>query len=371
MRARFFGILLLLLCLLPDGAPSSAFVRLDRGSAVLLDSATGREVARLSADGALVAAVADGRGGWFVGGSFTQLAGLRRVAIAHVLASGAVDRAWRASIGSASGRPVAVYTLARAGRRLFVAGPFGRVGGLRRPGLAALDARTGAVLRQWVPRPRAWPDVAALAVAGGRLLVARQSNYPVPGITAIRIHGAAVDRHWNPHLLLIGDAGNFNTLLPVGSRVYVAGSFHVSGLHRNGLIAVDAANGRVDRRWAPRTQNCSVCRGFAVLYGLAASDQRVYVSGDFGRINGVARDGIAALDPRSGAVDPSWRPAQGGSDTLRLALTGSRLYLGGMSGLRALDARAGAVIRLPPNQGPGQVLALTPSGRHLLVAGRT
>jgi trimeric autotransporter adhesin len=369
MRPRHFGSLLLLLFVLAGLTESSAAVR-DRGSAVLLNAATGREVAHLSANGAVVAAVADGSGGWFVGGSFSRLAGHDRVAIAHVLPSGAVDPAWRASIGSVSGRPVAVYSLARAGTRLFVGGPFGRVGGLRRPGLAALNSRTGAVLRQWVPRPRAWPDVAALAAAGGRLLVARNYTYPVPGITAIEISTARVDLHWNPRLLLIPDAGNFNTLLPFRDRVYVAGSFRASGLRRNGLVALAASDGRVDRSWAPRVQNCSVCAGFAVLYGLAASAHRVYVSGDFGRINGVARDGIAALNPHSGAVDPHWQPARGGKDILHLRLSGSRLYLGGMSGLRTLDARTGAALRLPRNHAPDEILTLSLSGRQLLVGGR-
>src|SRR5206468_6258952 len=109
----------------------------------LLDAKTGALVVRVDADGAVVAAIADGRGGWFVGGSFTRIGGERHVALAHVLRDGVVDPSWRASIGSASGRPVAVYALARAGSRLFVAGPFGRVGGLQRPGLAAIDARTG------------------------------------------------------------------------------------------------------------------------------------------------------------------------------------------------------------------------------------
>jgi hypothetical protein len=369
--------LLILLCLLPGAAARPALARLDRGSAVVLDRASGREVARLSANGALVAAVADGQGGWFVGGSFTRIGGQDRVAIAHVLPSGAIDPDWRAAIAGAKGRLPAVYALARAGRRLFVAGPFVRVGGLRRPGLAALDARTGAVLAHWAPRPRpsirnfTWPDIAVLAVAGGRLLVARNYNYPVPGITAIRIRTATVDWHWNPHLLMIGDAGNFNTLLPIRDRVYVAGSFHAGGLHRNGLVAVAASDGSVDRGWSPQAQNCPVCNGFAVLYGLAATKQRVYVSGGFRRINGVARDGIAALDLDSGAVQPSWRPERGGMDVLHFALSGLRLYLGGPSGLRALDARTGAVIRLPRNHAPGQVLALTISARQLLVAGRT
>lgn len=372
MRARPLGALslsLLVLLCLPPSAGTASGAR-DRGSAVVLDAATGREVARLSANGALVAAVADGRGGWFVAGSFSRLDRKERVAIAHLLPSGRVDPAWKASIGSASGRPVAVNALARDGTRLFIAGPFGLVGGLQRPGLAALDARTGKVLRDWAPRPRAWLDVAALAIVDGRLLVARNYSYPIPGITALGIQTGAVDRHWNPRLILIGDAGSFNTLLPVHARVYVAGSFHVRGVQRNGLAALAAADGSVDGPWAPRPENCSVCNGFAVLYGLAASAQRIYVSGSFARIDGVARPGIAALDPRSGAIDPNWKPARGANNVLHLALAGSRLYLGGLSGLAALTANTGGVIHLPADDAPGEVLALALSGGRLLVAGR-
>ena len=360
----------LLLCLPQIAGADLASGQPERGSIALLEATSGSEIAHVSANGAVVAAIPDGRAGWFVGGSFTRLGGLPRVALAHVLPNGVVDPAWRASVGSVSGRPVAINALARAGSRLFVAGPFGRVGGLQRPGLAAVDAGTGVVLRGWSPSPPAWLDVAALAVAGPRLLVARQSTYPTAGITALDVRTGAVDRRWNAHLLLIGDAGSFNTMLVHGSRVYVAGSFHVSGVHRNGLVALDAGSGRPDRRFAPQVPNCSVCNGFAVLYGLAVSNRRLYVTGYFGRVGGVPRNGVAAVDARTGAVDVGWRPGRGGRDIFRLALVGSRLYLGGMSGLWALDARTGAVPLVPESNAPPHVLALAVAGRRLLVAGR-
>jgi outer membrane protein assembly factor BamB len=363
---RFLGLVLLLSLL-----PGSASGLTDRGSAVVLDAASGAEIGHVAANGAVVAAVADGHDGWFVGGSFTRIGGRHRVAFAHLLPSGAVDPGWQASIGSASGRPVAVYALARTGSRLFVAGPFGRVGGLQRPGLAALDTRTGGVLRRWAPQPRAWLDVQALTVAGRRLLVARNWNYPVPGITALDTRTAKIDRRWNPHLRLIGDAGSFSTLLPFRSRVYVTGSFRVAGLDRSGLVALDARTGAPDRRWAPSVPNCSVCNGFAVLYGLAVSMQRVYISGAFSSIDGEPRNGVAAFDPQTGALDRGWKPARGSRDVFRLVLSGSRLYLGGSAGLWALDARTGATLRLPRNHAPRQVLALAPAGNRVLVAGRT
>jgi hypothetical protein len=360
----------LLLCLPHVAGAAFAGVRPEHGSIVLLDARSGSEIERLVANGAIVTAIADGRRGWFVGGSFTRMGGHRRVALAHLLPSGAVDPTWRASISSASGRPVAVYNLARAGSRLFVAGPFGRVGGLQRPGLAAVDTANGAVVRGWSPKPAAWLDVHELLVAGPRLLVARQIGYPKPGITALDVRTGAVDRRWDAHLRPIPGAGSFSTLVLRGPRVYVAGSFHVAGLSRNGLVAVDARSGRPDRRFAPRVPNCSICNGFAVLYGLAASDRRLYVSGHFERVAGVPRNGIAALDPRTGAIDLRWRPARARRDILDLALVGSRLYLGGRAGLYALDARNGVVVPLPHIASPREILSLAVSGRRLLVTGR-
>jgi hypothetical protein len=201
-------------------------------------------------------------------------------------------------------------------------------------------------------------------------LVAGQFNYPTAGVTALDARTGALDRRWNPHLRLIGDAGSFNGLLHQDGRVYVAGSFRVAGLRRNGLVALDARSGRPDRRWTPRPQNCSVCNHFAVLYGLAGSRSRLYVSGAFARIDGVARDGLAALDPRTGALIRRWQPARAGHAILHLSLSNDRLYAGGASGLFALRATTGARVRLPSLETPQQVLALTASGKELLVAGR-
>lgn len=116
--------------------------------------------------------------------------------------------------------------------------------------------------------------------------------------------------------------------------------------------------------------NCSVCNGFAVVYGLAVSAARLYVSGDFVQLGGRPRDGVAVLDPDTGAVDSNWRPGRGGRDVLHLALAGRALYLGGLSGLWALDIRTGARLPRPHVDAPRQVLALAVSGGQLLVGGR-
>jgi hypothetical protein len=61
--------------------------------------APGRAAARAGgANGVVEAAVADGRGGWFVGGSFTRLCDRRHVGIAHLLRGGTVDESWELEI---------------------------------------------------------------------------------------------------------------------------------------------------------------------------------------------------------------------------------------------------------------------------------
>ena len=95
----------------------------------------------------------------------------------------------------------------------------------------------------------------------------------------------------------------------------------------------------------------------------------MYVSGLFSRFAGVPRNGVVALDLRTGAVDRSWRPARGDQRILTIALAGDRLYVGTMDGLVALDAETGAAVQAP--EVPfSEVFPLAPSGRRLLVAGR-
>jgi len=101
----------------------------------------------------------DGRGGFFLGGDFTHVGAVACKSLAHVRASGAVDARW-------CPRPNGeVSVLARARGRLYFAGAFTRVRGLRRPGLAAVGAKTGRTT-SWRPgRPA--DSVRGLAVSGG------------------------------------------------------------------------------------------------------------------------------------------------------------------------------------------------------------
>jgi hypothetical protein len=117
--------------------------------------------------------------------------------------------------------------------------------------------------------------------------------------------------------------GRVDSILVVGNRVYLGGTFTtVNGVPRSRLAAIDASTGELTD-WAPRAST--------VVRALAASPDgsRIYVGGDFRSVNGVLGFGrLAAIDASTGALDASWKP-QADSVVRALATLGDRVYIGG------------------------------------------
>ncbi len=98
----------------------------------------------------------------------------------------------------------------------------------------------------------------------------------------------------------------------VGARVFVAGGT-VNGVAVAQPAALALTTGAVDATWQPpalakRTPDPSGTPYVPTLTQLATDGQRLYFSGDFERVAGTDRDGVAALSVDSGALDP-WDPA--------------------------------------------------------------
>jgi hypothetical protein len=213
------------------------------GGGVIARAGTGEFDAASSPpiDGNVLAAVADGDGGWYVDGVFDRVGGLRRNGIAHVEATGAVDPGWLAGGGDAScdfdqlavdgaaiyatcddGGVVGVdrhsgavlpwdpdadgyvTSIAAANGIVYLAGDFTHVGGQARAGLAAVDA--DGRLTPWDPRP-----APALEVDDPRIAIGPGAIYVVGGFTRIggepRDGIAALDptsgraTAWDPHVV--------------------------------------------------------------------------------------------------------------------------------------------------------------------------
>ena len=94
----------------------------------------------------------------------------------------------------------------------------------------------------------------------------------------------------------------------VGGRVFLAARV-VGGVAVPPPAALNAATGALDTGWTPPALTRRVPDPNGVPYqptltALATDGQRLYFSGDFERVGGADRDGVAALAVASGALDP-------------------------------------------------------------------
>jgi trimeric autotransporter adhesin len=312
------------------------------------------------AGGYVYAALPDGAGGWYIGGTFTRVGSVARNRLAHILADNSVS-AWD------PGANGAVSALALSGGTLYAGGDFTSIGAQARDRIAALDATTG-LATAW--DPGADSSVAALAVSGSAVY-AGGAFANIGGQARNRI--AALDAAtglataWNPG----ADGRNLAALAVSGSVVYAGGDFaNIGGQARNRVAALDAATG-LATAWNPNANG--------VVDALLASGGVLYAGGSFSNIGGQARSALAALDPATGLAT-AWNPAvPGGARPARaLAMTGNTLYVGGGNifdgGIHenpcvtAFDATTGQASAWRPLAN-GPVYALAASGNTVYAGG--
>ncbi|MET0787846.1 MAG: PKD domain-containing protein [Cellulomonas sp.] len=170
----------------------------------------------------------------------------------------------------------------------------------------------------------------------------------------------------------------------VGNTVYVAGEFStarpagaadgVSTTPRANLLAYNLTTGELITTWAPTLDGPA--------YAIAASPDgtRIYVGGDFTRINNVARNRFAVLNATTGALITSW--TGGANAAVRsIVATSSMVYIAGNFNTVAgqsrprvaqFNAANGAITAWRVSVQPRQVdaIALAPNGSQLYIGGR-
>jgi trimeric autotransporter adhesin len=263
------------------------------GGGVPVDAGTGQAVPSFPlVDGSVSACAPDGSGGWYVAGNnFTNVGGVSRRSLVHILANGTVDPVFQADVTMGG-----VATMVVRGSTIYLGGYFDTVKGQGRRRLAALDAVTGD---------------------------------PTP---------------WNP-TVSVGSAVFTLAVSPDGNTVYVGGEFsEIAGEARRNLVALDASTGALTS-WNPQVN--------APVRALVLTDSTIYIAGHFGAVNGQPRSRIAALSLADAALadwDPSPLAAATGSIIYALAISGSTIYVGGdfdaiggqpRSYIAALDAVTG------------------------------
>lgn len=302
----------------------------------------------------------------FLGGFFTRVGGTRRVNLAVVdPRTGEVVEPVTEVGDDYSGD---VRDLEVADGRLYLGGLFARVGHAQRTNAAAIDVRTGRVLR-WDARLRGGP-VEAVAVRPGAILLAGRftasrglgrsgvmaastaSGAPLPWAPRITgrtsdwriedvlyVEGSilvvgdfvSVDHRMHRYAALIDDGGKLTTwdagpAGPVdaaaydGRRIALGGRFAgVGAVRRSSLAALDARTGRL-RSWAPSVNGS--------VGALAVDGERLYVGGSFTRVGTMQRKNLAAFTRPTLRLAP-WRIDVHGQSVDALQVVGSTIFVAG------------------------------------------
>jgi hypothetical protein len=288
---------------------------------VILDRSTGLVPSNTlpgGISGRVNAVVADGLGGWYIGGSFPFVHGSKRHNLAHLAGDGVL----------ADWSPVAngeITALAVEGSTAYIGGNFTEVGGQPRNYLAAVDTTTGNVT-DWNPNVTISAyagigPVTALAISGSTVYVggmfSEVSAQPRNNLAAVD-KTTGVPSSWNPSATIASGAW-VKSLLVSGSTVYVGGRFDsIGGQARNNVAAIDAAGGSATS-WDPDVDY--------YVDSMALSGSTLYVGGYFGTIGGQTRTNLGAIDTATGEAT-SWAP-NADAPVQALAVQGSTVYAGG------------------------------------------
>jgi hypothetical protein len=400
------------------------------GSGVSLDAVTGARPASFpEVNGPVYVTVADGAGGWYIGGDFTRVGDKSRHNAARIMADGTVgpwnpnvdlavraivlsrqpgvNLAWiggdftivnnaptpRAARGLAatnlfggeavwglpgsSGGSVLALTLSADGSRLIAGGDFSAFGGTARSRLAAVDPGSGAVDPGF--NPGADAAVRALVTApDGRIFTGgdftRLAGRAQSRLGALAGASGAADLTWQ-----VGADGRVNALAlsADGARLYAGGDFNSAGgaAHRRLAAVTTAGSGAVDSAWDPPSDTS--IRALA----LSPDGARLYAGGgddnEDPNLTGAPRRLLVAIDAATGAVDPAFDPRPAAA-TMTLATSAGAVYAGGQftsvnglprANLAALDAASGALDNGFVADTNGAVMAVTSDGTGLYAGG--
>jgi hypothetical protein len=336
------------------GVSSGSFVALDRKTGGL----AGVQVPAVA--GAVSALVADGAGGWYLGGEFTHVGNVVRHNLAHVMADGSVDAAFD------HGTDGRVRALAVVDSTLYVGGEFNVIApatGTSPSNVAAIDLRDGSLV-SWSPNPDS--AVRAIAHLGGAVYIGGDFTNLQPRFAGFAIDGAGLPATATPSALNLDVSGRVEVLTARDDSLYIGGRFtSIGGRPQSGIARLDLVGGQPTLSDAFRPD--PTVPGIApVVKAIVVSDDAslVWIGGSFSEVLGAAgrepRNNLAAVRASNGTAT-QWAPNPNDVVTA-LAVQGNTIYIGGYfngvgpgalraarAGLAALNLSSGNALELNPD----------------------
>lgn len=297
------------------------------------------------------AAIPDGSGGWYIGGSFTHVGGVARKGLAHINADGTLDAGWDAGIDV----NVGVYTLELSpdGTILYAGGNFVDE---NEQYLAAYSATDGTITA-FHPFPGAPVYDIEISADGETIYFGGQFGTVTESYTA-RYNVAAFDTTGVgtllPFLPNACDQVKALQLTNDGSTLYMGGDFtcvnsQTTADVRNRIAAFSTAGaGTLVPGFNPNAN------GTVEDLLLAPGETTIYAGGAFTTIGGASRNQFAEItlaDGTATALDAGIAGAPETVYTIALSSDESTIYIGGDSELTTIGGQ--------PRQYFGEINATT------------
>lgn len=282
-----------------------------RTGLVVFDTLKKASVSNVTLGNGLVSKMlSDGRGGWYVCGTFTKIGDSLRTNLAHIDSNGIVD-AWNPEpVGN-------IFDILIDSNYLYVAGKFSAISGYVRSSLASIILSTGKA-SSWNPAISTGGSVSSMCFRGKTIIVTG-SFTSIGGKSRSNI--AAIDivsglaNNWNPGL-----TGKVNTMLVLGNNLYLGGDFtNVGGASRQKLACVSLINGSANS-WNPKPD-------YAVLT-MQTFGSQLMVGGYFDNLNNVYTGSLVFFDTSNLQLSSKYPKVEGSISSSYLV--GGKLYLGGI-----------------------------------------
>lgn len=328
---------------------SFSYVEYPTGRGAVVNVSSGKpDLPFPEVNGEINVSLPDGQGGWYIGGTFTEVGGIQQKSVAHINGDKTLDERWRPILNDgAVVNAIQIYDEA-----VIIGGNFTQVSSANRNNLASVNKYNGGITG-W--NPNVDGTVNTFTITNNILYVGGKFQN---ALGSARANAAAFDmdngtlQPWAPPF-----DGEILTLhYTEGLGAILAGGFfrNVYGVKRQYIAAVDLSGALL--QWNPSADG--VVRAFATKGNITEANLRIYVGGNFLQIGGKFRERIAEfVYSTTDTVPTSWNPTASESVT-QLHIIDNTLYaagdftsLGGLSRgyVGAIEISSGAPTSWSPN----------------------